>query len=72
MTWHSQQFLLKNQDRLVDWIDTMESSQTVPGLLAILEQTHPIETSDPWSVPSTAERLQALYAVDVGQIVQSI
>jgi pimeloyl-ACP methyl ester carboxylesterase len=51
---------LKNQDRLGDWIDTLLSSQTVDGLLAILEQTHPLEISDPWSVQSMAERLQAL------------
>jgi pimeloyl-ACP methyl ester carboxylesterase len=59
-TTYSAPFLLRNQDRLVDWIDTLVSSQRVDGLLAILEQTHPLETSDPWSVPSMAERLRAL------------
>jgi pimeloyl-ACP methyl ester carboxylesterase len=59
-TTYSAPFLWKNQDRLVDWMDTLVSSQTAEGLLAILEQTHPVDVSDPWSVPSMAERLCAL------------
>jgi pimeloyl-ACP methyl ester carboxylesterase len=58
-TTYSAPFLLKNQDRLVDWIDTLEQSQTVEGLAAILEQTHPELASDPWSVQSMATTLRA-------------
>jgi pimeloyl-ACP methyl ester carboxylesterase len=56
-------FLLKHQNRLVEWVDTTVSSQTASGLLAILEQTHPVAASDPWSVPSMVERLR-LQALD--------
>jgi pimeloyl-ACP methyl ester carboxylesterase len=58
-TTYSAPFLLKHQDRLVDWIDTLVNSQTVEGLTAILEQTHPEAVSDPWSVPSMANSLRA-------------
>jgi pimeloyl-ACP methyl ester carboxylesterase len=59
-TTYSSQFLLRNQDRLVDWVDTVTASQTVKGLTAILEQTHPVDdVSDPWSVPSMAVTLRA-------------
>jgi pimeloyl-ACP methyl ester carboxylesterase len=60
-TTYAAPFLLKNQDRLVDWIDTVVSSQTTTGLAAIMEQTHPVDNiSDPWSVPSMAVTLRAL------------
>lgn len=58
-TTYSKPFLLKHQDRLDDWVDTLVASQTVEGLAAMLEQTHPEETSDPWSVPSMAVSLRA-------------
>jgi pimeloyl-ACP methyl ester carboxylesterase len=59
-TTYAAPFLLKNQDRLVDWIDTVTASQTVEGLAAIMEQTHPVDNkSDPWSVPSMAVTLRA-------------
>lgn len=58
-TTYSPSFLLRNRDRLVDWIATLHASQTVNGLLAILHQAHPTEATDPWSVLSMASKIRA-------------
>jgi len=53
---YSRTFLMKSQDKLPLWVEGISKSQTIPGLLALLEQTHE-EGDAEWSVESMAKRL---------------
>ena len=54
---HSEEFISKNEARVKKWADFVGSSNTVNGLLALVEQTHTEDENDRWHPLSMAKRI---------------
>lgn len=69
MLTHSQGFLTKNEDRVTTWVDLICKSNTVNGILALLEQTHPENGDDEWHPVVMASRIASNQSVQSGKLV---
>lgn len=66
---YSSEFLYRNQQRLPMWIEFLCKTNSCAGIQALLQQTHPEDSEDPWHVSSMARRLTAGKRKIKGQLV---